>query len=208
MQQSIHSLCKSLGGVSGQTRDEVHVDLVKTGLPCLLERAEHVCRAVFSADCGQNSVIHALWVDAHAANARAFEHAQLFRCDGIRTSRFYSIFAQMRKIKVIFERRQQPCQLMLVQRSRCAAADVDALHLLARCADKRGCLLDLAAERVQIRLDEFTGLRRGCRYERAVIAPRRAERNTDVQRNIVFPDGLVHLHRGCGRADGQRRALG
>ena len=96
---------------------------------------------------------------------------------------------------------------MLVQRGRCAAADVDALHPLARCADERGCLLDLAAERVQIRLDEFTGLRRGCRYERAVIAPRRTERNTDVQRNIVFTDGLVHLHRGCGRADGQRRAL-
>ena len=163
---------------------------------------------MFSADCGQHGVIHALRVDAHAANARAFEHAQLFRCDGIRTARFYSIFAQMRKIKVIFERRQQPCQLMLVQRGRCAAADVDALHLLARCADKRGCLLDLAAERVQIRLDEFTGLCRGCRYERAVIAPRRTERNTDVQRNIVFTDGLVHLHRGCGRADGQRRALG
>ena len=95
MQQSIHSLCKSLGGVAGQTRDEIHVDLVKTGLPCLLERAEHVCRAVFSADCGQNGIIHALRVDAHAANARAFEHAQLFRCDGIRTARFYSIFAQM-----------------------------------------------------------------------------------------------------------------
>ena len=96
---------------------------------------------------------------------------------------------------------------MLVQRGRCAAADVDALHLLARCADKRGGLLDLAAERVQIRLDEFTGLRRGCRYERAVITPRRTERNTDVQRNIVFTDGLVHLHRSRRRADGQRRAL-
>lgn len=95
MQQSIHSLCKSLGSVAGQTRDEVHVDLVKTRLPCLLECAEHVCRAVFSADCGQNGVIHALWVDAHAANARAFEHAQFFRCDGIRTARFHSIFAQM-----------------------------------------------------------------------------------------------------------------
>ena len=95
IQQSIHSLCKSLGGVSGQTRDEVHVDLVKTGLPCLLERAEHIGSAVFSADCDQNGVIHALRVDAHATNARAFEHAQLFRCDGIRTARFYSIFAQM-----------------------------------------------------------------------------------------------------------------
>ena len=72
-------------------------------------------------------------------------YTSLFRCDGIRTARFYSIFAQMRKIKVIFERRQQPCQLMFVQRGRCAAANVDALHLLARCADKRGCLLDLAA---------------------------------------------------------------
>ena len=97
---------------------------------------------------------------------------------------------------------------MFVQRGRCAAANVDALHLLARCADKRGCLLDLAAERVQIRLDEFTGLRRGCRYERAVIAPRRAERDADIQRNIVLPDGLVHLHRSRRRADGQRRALG
>ena len=95
IQQSIHSLCKSLGSVSGQTRNEVHVDLVKTRLPRLVKRAEHVCRAVFSADCGQNGVIHALRVDAHAANARAFEHAQLFRCDGIRTARFYSIFAQM-----------------------------------------------------------------------------------------------------------------
>ena len=81
--------------VVGQARDEVHVDLVKTGLPCLLERAEHIGRAVFSADRGQNGVIHALRVYAHAANARAFEHAQLFRCDGIRTARFHSIFAQM-----------------------------------------------------------------------------------------------------------------
>ena len=95
IQQSIHSLCKSIGSVSGQTGDQIHVDLVKARLPRLVKRAEHIGSAVSAADSRQNRIVHALRVDAHAANARAFEHAQLFRCDGIRTARFYSIFAQM-----------------------------------------------------------------------------------------------------------------
>ena len=131
---------------------------------------------------------------------------QLARRNGIRPSRFHSIFTQMGKIKVLFQRFQQTGQLRLIQCSRRTAADIHTLHPLACRTHQRSRLCDLAAQRIKIRLDQMTGLSRSSRNERAVVAPRRTERNTHIQRNILRTDRTIQRHCSRCRADGKRRA--
>ena len=199
---------KGLGRVAGQACDDVHIDLAEAGLPRLVEGAQHIGRRVLSADRREHAVLHGLRIDADAADAGAFQHAQLFRRDGVRAAGLDRIFAQRRQVEAVRERSGQPFELLRGQRRRRTAADIDTLHALSGLPDERRRLAYLTAQRFEIRLDKRARLRGRRGNERAVVASRRAERDADIERNIIRADFLIQLHRGRGRADGERSSLG
>ena len=174
----------------------------------LVEGAQHIGRRVLSADRREHAVLHGLRIDADAADAGVFQHAQLFRRDGVRAAGLDRIFAQRRQVEAVRERSGQPFELLRGQRRRRTAADVNALHALSGLPDERRRLAYLTAQRFKIRLDKRARLRGRRGNERAVVASRRAERDADIERNIVRADLLIQLHRGRGRADGERSSLG
>lgn len=199
---------KALGRVLGQARDEVHVDVREVGGAHLLHRAADVVRRVAAADGREDVVLHRLGVDGNARGVVRAQHAQLFFVDRIGTARLDRELGEITEVKILLQFREQAVHLIGGQRGRRAAAHVERLDVQPQLAHELSRGGDLVEKRLQIRLDERERLFDALRHKAAIRTPRRAERDADIERDIV----RLQLRRGADagvcRLNGEAGARG
>ena len=174
----------------------------------LFHRAADVVRRVAAADGREDVVLHRLGVDGNARGVVRAQHAQLFFVDRIGTARLDRQLGEITEVKILLQFREQTVHLVGGQRGRRAAAHVERLDVQPQLAHKLPRRGDLVEKRLQIRLDERERLFDALRHKAAIRTPRRAERDADIERDIV----RLQLRRGADagvcRLNGEAGARG
>ena len=171
--------------VVGQTRDEVHVDIIESGADRLVEGLDGLPGRMAAADGREDLVGHGLGVDGDARGAAGFDHAQLFLVQRVGAAALDREFQTAGKIEARVDGLQQLRHLRARERRRRAAADVERADVETGIPQQLTGMRDLAQQRVQIRRQKLPEALDGLAHERAVRAARRAERDPDIYRKIV-----------------------
>ena len=136
------------------------------------------------------------------------QHAQLFFVDRVGTARFDRELGETSKVEILLQFCEQAVHLVGGQRGRRAAAHVERLDVQPQLAHELPRRGDLVEKRLQIRLDERERLFHTLGDEAAIGAARRAERDADIERDIV----RFQLRRGADtsvrRLNGEAGARG
>ena len=188
----VEAAAEALGRVLGKTGDEVHVDVGEACRHHLAHGAADVVRRVAAADGGEDAVLHRLGVDGNAGDAVCAEDGELFGVDGVGAARLDGGLRKGGEIEAPLEPCEQTVHLLRRERGRRAAAHVEGLDMQAEGADHRARLLDLVEKGGEVGLDEGEGLLHALRDEAAVGAAGRAERDADVERDVVRLEVVLH----------------
>jgi len=103
---------EALHRVTGQARDEVHVDVVMAGLAGLGIAVQNVLRRVLAANTGQYFIREGLGVDGDAGGAVFLDDRQLFGVGAVRAACFHRIFYDLGKVKIRPDGAHQLAQLV------------------------------------------------------------------------------------------------
>ena len=182
---------KTFYRVAGQAGDQVHVDIIMTGLARFGIAVQNVLRRVFAPNARQHLVREGLRVDGDAGSAVFLDDRQLFGIRAVRTACLHRIFHDLRKVKIRPDRAHQLPQLVGRQAGGRAAADVDAAQFQACLVCLNADLFHLSAQTVHIRLHHLAVAVQIAADKAAVAAPGRAERDADVQ--AVGPGFIAHF---------------
>ena len=181
----LHRVAHIFGRLARQAEDEVHVDVRDAGLAQCVEHRDDVFRRVLAADAVERLCLHRLRVDADARDGKALHRLDLCRRDAVRTARLHREFHDRGPIESIIYHIEHFGKGFVRQARRCAAADVDILHVEA-------VVVDGFLGREQVFLEDSHELRNALparqdvRRERAVEAARQAERDADVDTDRLF----------------------
>ena len=77
--QLIQAFLEAVKAVLGKSGDQVHIDILKAGIECLLIDGFHILGSVGSAAGGKNLVDHSLGIDADPVSTASFDNCQFFR---------------------------------------------------------------------------------------------------------------------------------
>ena len=168
-----------LFALAGKSQDDIHVDIVKAGLPAHVEGLADLVHRVPAADQAQGLLVHGLRVDADPGDVVRADDTELFLCDAVRPSRLDGKFLQPVHGKEFFQHGEKPLQLARLQGRRRAAADVDRIQDQALHQSGRRCHLLL--KRVQIGIDAVLPQSQVVGGERAVETGRGAEGDPDIE---------------------------
>ena len=115
-----------------QSRNQVHIDIVKPGLNGLFIRLDGLLRRVPAAHSLQNLIGHGLRIDGNARRAAVLDDAELLGIQRVRPSALDGKFQAAGQIKIPVDRVQQPRHLCARKRRRRAAAHVERADVEAR----------------------------------------------------------------------------
>ena len=172
---------EALHRVTGQTRDEVHVDVIMACGPGLGAAVEDVLRRMLPADVRQHLVGEGLWVDGNAGRAVLLDDRQLFGVGAVGASGLHRILHESGKVEAVPHCSHELAQLRRREAGGGAAADVDAAQLQPGLVCLLPDGLDLTAEAVNIGLHQLAVPVEVAADEAAVAAPGGAERDADVE---------------------------
>ncbi len=198
---------KAVGGVRGESRDQIHIDCHAAHGAHPFKRGDDVRRRVPATDGLEHRVRHGLRVHADPVHAVTAQDAQLLLRDRIRTARLDGVFAQGGQVKPLFKHRAQPVKLRRRERGRRTAAHVDR-HGAEPQRSRRGRRSgDLLLQRRQKGRDQLHALFHRLADEAAVGAAGRAEGNAHIEADVLLPQACGGLHGLAARVEAERRAL-
>ena len=156
-------------------------------------RLLHLLSGVRTADDAQGLVIHRLRIDADALYARAPDGFELRQRQRVGTTRFHRVLHCAGE--ALHHLLQQTRQLLLIQRCRRAAPDVNRAQFLPRVAQELRTGIHLPEQRCQVGRNQMP-VAQFAAGKGAVGAARCAERNADVHIHpVVARRRKLLLHR-------------
>ena len=191
--------------VAGQTRDEVHVDVVVACGPGLGIAVEDVLSRVLAANVLQYFIREGLRIDGDAGRAVFLDDGQLFGVGAVGASGFHRVFHDGGKVEAIPHRPHELAQLRCREAGGGAAADVDAAEHQPGLVSLVPDGLDLSAQAVHIGLHQLAVTVEVAADEAAIAAPGGAERDADIEavglgRTAYFQDRLLQVRDSLGHA--------
>ena len=120
------TVLKALHRISGQTGNEVHVDILVPGAAGIGIAIQNVLCRVLAANVFQHRVREGLGVDGDAGSAVFLDDRQLFGVGAIRATCLHGIFYDLSQVKILPHSAHELPQLGGGKAGGGAAADVDA----------------------------------------------------------------------------------
>ena len=164
---------------SGKPCDQVHIDIVKSEPPCHCIRRPDVLHGMLPPHQVQRLLLHGLGVDGDPCDGEFSQHGELFLCDAVRPPSLHGKLHGMAQVEILRDLREQPPELVRLQRGRRASADVHGVRVSPLRHSPDGP--EFSDQRVQITVHPVLPHSDWRGAERAVGAHARAERDARVQ---------------------------
>ena len=175
------TVLKAFHRVAGQTRDEVHVDVVVARPPGVGVAVQNVLRRVLPADVRQHLVREGLGVDGDPGSPVLLDDRQFFGVGAVGAARFHGVLHHLGEVEILPHGAHELPQLICRKAGGGAAADVDAAQPQPRLFGLSPDGLDLFAQAVHIGLHQLAVTVEVAADEAAIAAPGGAERDAEVK---------------------------